>query len=178
MTNPSPRLFIQSDDVFDPQQIAHWVELQMTDTLLDRIEHLSATLVRANLVALTTMVQAYWSLEPGWEIVDANTQMEVLELGLGFSCDARPIGTRLLMPSANRQVRATLLWGSIEEFVEQFRNNIDVLESSPTLAAWDDQKWNGEAIFTTNYQWFLRSVNAHLQQQNSPALRGLNARPA
>lgn len=178
MTNLRPRLFIQSDDVFDLRQIARWVELKMTDTLLDRIRRLSATLVRENLVALTTEVQAKWSLEPGWEIVDANTQMEVLELGLGFSCDARPIGTRLLMPSANRQVRATLLWGSVEEFTEQFQNDADVLEPAPALAAWDDQKWNGEAIFTTNHQWFLRSVDAHLQQQKLPALRGLNARPA
>jgi hypothetical protein len=175
MTNLRPRLFIQSDDAFDPRQIAHWVELKMTKTLQKRIGGLYATLVREELIVLTTRVQARWSLEPGWEIDDESLLMEVMEFGLALSGDARPIDTQFLKPSANRQVRATLLWSSLEEFFERFHNKCDALETSPDLAAWDSQKWDGEQIFTTNTQWFLRSVKAYLKQQKLPALKTASA---
>ena len=152
-----------------------WVELQMTDALFDRIEHLAATLAAENRLNSSTMIQAQWGVASGLEVLDDSTAMEVFECGMCLRASASPINARNLSGRPAQALKAMVLWNSIEEFRSQFRckngSVCDIIHTSIDVMLWGFD-WDEEKMIREAHEKQLRhAIGAHFQHQKLPPFR-------
>ena len=120
----TPRFFIQIDPGYQHANIARWVQFDLTNEFVFRVREMHGLLDRHHLELVTSGFGARWCLTDGWEVLSMFSQqqscIEVWSNGFTIKSHVVRAGESKIPKVQSYCVDASYLWGSIDEFFNEF----------------------------------------------------------
>jgi hypothetical protein len=182
------RVFIQAEEYVTHRLAARarWLELEMTDDFLDRIQNLIDLLTREKLLSVSIQMPLNWNVDPHWEI-QGDTEVTVSDGLLQFTGCVIPKNwppsssprmksdhTSVLYDSAH----ATFIFGAVDTLVKNHRRAKGVAACDwtlvdPSLSGFDPSKYDetgGYLMIDSATVRFRKTVNSYLIEKGGPFL--------
>lgn len=183
------RVFVQTEEYVKHSLSARarWLELEMTEDFLERIQSLTDLLVRENLLSIDILMPLSWNLDPNWEI-HGDTKITVSNGILQFSGCVTPKNWPSPSPQSMQSDQASILhdrihaifiFGTVDDLVGNHRHVEGVAARDetvvdPSLSGFDASRFEksvGLQMIDSAISHFRKTVNSYLIEKELHPLR-------
>lgn len=166
-----PRLFIQIDPDHQHSDIARWVELNLTNEFVLRVQEMHGLLDPHRLQLVTAGFEAKWCLADGWEVrcafAEQDTWLDVWPDGFTIRSDVVRACEATVPKVKSYSVAVSYLWGSIDEFFSDFYVDVaddahDCLETAQGVHHYEPGDPDWEVAFSQDVDSSLLQTGERL----------------